>query len=242
MPLRLALTARDHGPEMRKLLPLIGHDWALRRLKGKTAERQPSAGRPLLGGRTRTLEAFMRIPAFVVFAGLLIGVAGCTSPKTTWQDFRVPDMDVAVAMPGQPALFKDVTEKDGTVTRGYILEQGSIVYSVTYSVFPAAKKGKKEAAFDSMLDSGRDELVRAMNAKLHNERRFAFGESRATELILDLPEAKGEPAHMLEVRLYLRRDETRRVLLYQTLVFGPQGYDANANVTRFLDSFHFVAG
>lgn len=37
MPLRLALTARDHGPEMRKLLPLIGRDRALRRLEGKTA-------------------------------------------------------------------------------------------------------------------------------------------------------------------------------------------------------------
>ena len=184
----------------------------------------------------------MRIQAFAVFAGLLIGVAGCGSTNTAWQDFRVPDTDVAVAMPGQPALFKDVTEKDGTVTRGYIFGQGSIVYSVAYNVFPAAKKGKNEPTFDSMLDRGRDDLVRAMNAKLRNERRFAFSESRATELILDLPEAKGEPARMLEVRLYVRRDQTHRVLLYQTLVLGPPGYDANANVTRFLDSFHFVAG
>lgn len=37
LPLRLALTARDHGPELKTLLPLIGRDRALRRLRGETA-------------------------------------------------------------------------------------------------------------------------------------------------------------------------------------------------------------
>lgn len=36
-PLRLALTGREHGPEMQKLLPLIGRDRAVRRLRGETA-------------------------------------------------------------------------------------------------------------------------------------------------------------------------------------------------------------
>ena len=36
-PLRLALTAREHGPELKKLLPLIGRAKALARLKGETA-------------------------------------------------------------------------------------------------------------------------------------------------------------------------------------------------------------
>jgi glutamyl-tRNA synthetase len=36
-PLRLALTASDHGPEMAKLLPLIGRARTLSRLKGETA-------------------------------------------------------------------------------------------------------------------------------------------------------------------------------------------------------------
>jgi glutamyl-tRNA synthetase len=36
-PLRRALTARDHGPEMRNLLPLLGRERALRRLAGETA-------------------------------------------------------------------------------------------------------------------------------------------------------------------------------------------------------------
>ena len=36
MPLRRALTGRDHGPDMAALLPLIGKDRALERLSGKT--------------------------------------------------------------------------------------------------------------------------------------------------------------------------------------------------------------
>jgi len=36
-PLRLALTAREHGPELHALLPLIGRERALRRLGGETA-------------------------------------------------------------------------------------------------------------------------------------------------------------------------------------------------------------
>ncbi len=37
MPLRLALTGRDHGPEMKRLLPFIGRERALARLRGERA-------------------------------------------------------------------------------------------------------------------------------------------------------------------------------------------------------------
>ena len=36
-PLRLALTAREHGPELKHLLPLIGRERAAARLEGKAA-------------------------------------------------------------------------------------------------------------------------------------------------------------------------------------------------------------
>ena len=36
-PLRLALTAQEHGPELKKLLPLIGRERSLARLEGRTA-------------------------------------------------------------------------------------------------------------------------------------------------------------------------------------------------------------
>jgi glutamyl-tRNA synthetase len=37
MPLRQALTAADHGPELKLLLPLIGRERALKRLRGEAA-------------------------------------------------------------------------------------------------------------------------------------------------------------------------------------------------------------
>ncbi|MFX8653253.1 hypothetical protein ABTM19_21220, partial [Acinetobacter baumannii] len=37
LPLRRALTARDHGPEMKDLLPLIGESRARARLRGEKA-------------------------------------------------------------------------------------------------------------------------------------------------------------------------------------------------------------
>ena len=36
-PLRLALTGREHGPELKHLLPLLGRARALARLRGETA-------------------------------------------------------------------------------------------------------------------------------------------------------------------------------------------------------------
>jgi glutamyl-tRNA synthetase len=36
-PLRIALTGRENGPELRALLPLIGHERAFKRLRGETA-------------------------------------------------------------------------------------------------------------------------------------------------------------------------------------------------------------
>ncbi|MBZ0139058.1 MAG: glutamate--tRNA ligase, partial [Pseudorhodoplanes sp.] len=36
-PLRMALTGRDSGPEMARLLPLIGPEKAKKRLAGQTA-------------------------------------------------------------------------------------------------------------------------------------------------------------------------------------------------------------
>lgn len=185
----------------------------------------------------------MRIQAFAVFAGFLIGLAGCAGPRTTWQDFRMPGADVAISMPGEPKLSVDSTEKDGTKSRQYLVDQGSIAYGLHYTIIPAVKKGQKEASLDAVLDGSRDGVVRGVDgAKLRNERRFALGDCRATELILDVAERKDSPAYVMKLRLYVRRDQGHRIVLYQALVVGPKGYDANANVARFLDSFHFVTG
>ena len=67
MPLRLALTGADHGPELRALLPIMGSSLCSYRLRG-------TLGRGVPGGRG------------AASAGTLAAVAGFTSPGT----FSVP--------------------------------------------------------------------------------------------------------------------------------------------------------
>jgi hypothetical protein len=184
----------------------------------------------------------MRLAACAGFAGLLLlGLVACAGRE--WTEFRMPGGDFAVSAPTKPALAKDETEKDGGIWRIYQVDQGSVAYTIDYSVSaPAKKAGAKAGSLDARLDVVRDAVVREMKAKLRNERRFTMGESRATELIFDIPATKEEAAYTIKARFYLRRDQTGRDLWYKTMVVGPAGYDANPNVARFLDSFHFVTG
>jgi hypothetical protein len=185
----------------------------------------------------------MRTPVLALAAGLLLGLTGCAGRQATaWQDFRLPHTDFAVSMPDEPKVSEDTIQKDGTISRGYLVDQGSVAYMVHYSLFPPPKS-KRPPAPDQLLDAARDELVPHMKGKLRNERRFALGETRAAELVLDVPETKDEAAYVIKARLYVRRDPaTHRAMLYQSVVVGPVGYDAHPNVARFLDSAHFVTG
>jgi len=181
----------------------------------------------------------MRIAARARLAGLLLlGLAACAG-NNGWPEFRMPGGDFAVSVPSKPVISKDVTEKDGGIWHVYLVDQGRVAYSIDYFV---SAPGKKAGSLDARLDAVRDAVVREMKAKLRSERRFALGESRATELILDVAASKGEEAYIIKARFYLRRDPAGRDLWYKTWVVGPAGYDANPNVARFLDSFHFVTG
>src|SRR5216684_2888761 len=173
----------------------------------------------------------MKKPVVILLAGLLLGLTSCAGTKAAWHDFRMPNADFSVSMPGEPKLSKDTTDKDGTISRAYMVDQGRVAYGIYYSVFPPSNS-KKPPSPDQLLDRVRDELVPSMKAKLRSERRFALGQSRATELILDVPESKEEEATVIKARFYVRRDQTRRAVLYQNLVVGPAGYDANPNVAR----------
>lgn len=185
----------------------------------------------------------MRKESLARLAGLmlLLGLAACAGRE--WPEFRMPGGDFAVSAPAKPELAKDVTEKDGGIWRIYHVDQGRVAYSIDYSVSaPVKKAAAKSASLDARLDVVRDAVVRAMKAKVRDERRFSLGETRATELILDVPESKDEEAYTIKARFYIRHDQTGRDVWYKTMVVGPAGYDANPNVARFLDSFHFVTG
>src|SRR6185437_3259133 len=187
---------------------------------------------------------FMRITALARFAGLsLLALAACggtgTGGNNVWSEFRTPGADFVMSVPSEPDVYKDIIEKDGGVWRVYTVDQGDVVYMIDYYMSGA---GRKATSPQARLDVLRDGVAQAMRGKVRAERRFSLGENRATEVVIDVPEAKNEDAYMIRARFYVRRDQSGRDISYKTWVVGPPGYDANPNAARFLDSFHFVAG
>ncbi len=180
-------------------------------------------------------------------AAMLLGVAACAPAATTaskaWPEFRMPGADFAVSLPAKPEVSRDTTAKDGSVSRSYHVDEGAIVYMVAYSA--STPKSKKIAPLDGWLDNARNDIVAKMGGKLRDERRFALGDSRGMELVLDIPKIGEKDAYTVRGRFYVKHAGTGKDLkdiLYQTIIVGDPGRDADASVARFLDSFHFVAG
>jgi hypothetical protein len=187
---------------------------------------------------------FMRINVLAGVAGLcLLALAACggngAGGNNGWSEFRTPGADFAMSVPSKPEVYKDVMEKDGGVWRVYTIDQGDVAYSIDYFISGA---GRKDTAPDARLDALRDAIARAMNGKLRNERRFALADTRAAEIVIDVPKAKDKDAYMIKARFYVRRDLAGHDISYKIWVVGPPDYDANSNAARFLDSFHFVTG
>jgi hypothetical protein len=177
-------------------------------------------------------------------AAMLLGLAACspstaTTEQSSWQEFRVPGADFAVSLPETPQPGRDVTAKDGSVSRAYAIDAGTLAYMVGYSTSPA-----KDVPVDRWLDAMRDTLPTRMGGTLRDERRFSLGDSRGMEYVVDVPRQGGAAAYTITGRVYVRHVGSGKGatdVLYQTLVTGHPGGDA-ASVTRFLDSFHFVGG
>ncbi len=156
----------------------------------------------------------------------------------------MPGADFAVSLPETPQVSEDVTAKDGSVSRAYHVEEGALSYLVAYaSSTPKAQKG---VTLDGWLDATRDALVSKMGGTLRDERRFSLGDSRGMGFLLDVPPQNGsKEAHTVKGRIYVKHagsGKNIREVLYQTLVVSNPGGEKMAAVTRFLDSFHFVAG
>jgi hypothetical protein len=180
-------------------------------------------------------------------ATMLLSLAACAGATTAsnkqWPEFRMPGADFAVSMPEQPQPSKNVTAKDGSVSRTFHVDEGTIVYMVSYSA--SASKSKKPLPLDAWLDSVRNEIVTKMNGTLRAEHRLALGDVRGIELLVDVPRVGDKDAYVIKGRFYVRHvgaGKELKDILYQTIVVGDPGGEADASVARFLDSFHFVEG
>jgi hypothetical protein len=175
----------------------------------------------------------------------LFGLAACAgrgdSRNASWQEFRVPGAGVAVAVPGAVETQKDVTAKDGTISRSYHVELGTASYAISYATYTPNPK----LSLDGWLDTMRKEFPAKMNGKLRGERRFSLGDARGMEFLLDVPRSEGDGPYTMRGRFYVRHvgsGKAMRDVLYQTLIVDNPGHDTDASATRFLDSCHFVEG
>ncbi len=201
----------------------------------------------------------MGIGGWARAAALLLGLAACapattattaaeattatqpTQADTPWPEFRVPGADFAVSLPQKPALAKEATAEDGSLSRTYQVSQGPRAYIVAYAV--SVPTSDTSAPLDGWLDDVRDGVVARLEAKLRSERRLTLGDARGMELVLDVPESDDGDAYTIRGRFYVKHAGTgadAKDMLYQTLAAGDPGSEADAPVTRFLDSFHFI--
>jgi hypothetical protein len=175
-------------------------------------------------------------------AALLLGMTACAGSRSTaaatgdsWQDFRVPGGDFAVSLPEAPKPGRDTTAKDGSVDKSYYVEESRCVYMVGYS-----SSRPNGGSLDSWLDRTRDALSKRLGGKLRGERRFALGDSRAVEFVVEVPQSAATDGYTIKGRLYAKHGGPDKDMLYQMLVTGRPGIDKAAETTRFLDSFHFA--
>jgi hypothetical protein len=195
-------------------------------------------------GNSMKITRWTRLAA----AALVLGLTACagdgsgSSNSTTaaatgdsWQNFRVPGGDFAVSLPEAPKPGRDTTAKDGSVNKSYYVEESRCVYMVGYSSSPPWKG----SSLDGRLDSTRDALSKRLGGKLRRERRFALGDSRAMEFVLDVPASATSDGYTIRGRIYVKHAPAGKDLLYQTLVTGKPGIDRAAETTRFLESFRF---
>ena len=176
-------------------------------------------------------------------AALLLGLTACAGSSSatmgaagdSWQDFRVPGGDFAVSLPDAPKPARDTTAKDGSVVKSYYVKESRCVYIVGYTSSPP----RKDTSLDGWLDSTRDALSRRLGGKLRGERRFALGDSRAVEFVLDVPRSANSDGYTMRGRIYVKHAGADKDTLYQMLVTGKPGIDKAAETTRFLESFRF---
>ena len=176
---------------------------------------------------------------------LALGLAACAGlgGEQPWQEFRMFGADFAVSLPGQPEVNEDITEKDGNVRRNYGIDAGAVTYTVAYRT--ETIRAHRAMPLDRLLDGASRELAARMKGTLHDERRFALGDTQGLEFALDVPASDKKPAHTINGRIYVKHTGAGRHMkdvLYETLVSGNSGRVDAASVTRFLDSFHFIQG
>jgi hypothetical protein len=187
--------------------------------------------------------------AALAAAAMLLGLTACVGDGDgkAWQEFQMYGADFAVSVPKMPLVNEDITAKDGNVSRNYVVEADEITYTVVYKT--STSNAKKPTSLDGWLDKLAKDIAANMKGTLRDEHRLTLDDAhgddvQSMEFVLDVPASGNKAAHSITGRIYVKHAKSGKILkdvLYETLVTADPGHDRAASVTRFLDSFHFVA-
>jgi hypothetical protein len=183
-----------------------------------------------MSGRASARMGLHGIVASLVL--LLLGISA--SAQDIWRDFRVPDADFAVTMPGEPHIVSSNADPSGATFRQYVLERTPVTFGVSYLVFPSGSVARASAA--KVIDVARDTLIKEYGAKLRSEKTLAFAGGTAREVTLDLPDTGGQTNGVAKLRVYVLGDRQ-----YTLMVLTSPGFEEGPGIARFLDSFRIVA-
>jgi hypothetical protein len=164
-------------------------------------------------------------------AMLCVGIAA--SGQDIWREFRMPEADFVVTMPGAPHAVSRNTDPSGTTFRQYVLERTPVTFSVSYLVFPSGTV--QRAGAEKVIDVARNTLVKEYGAKVREEQALAFGGGTARDVTLELPESAGQAGGIAKLRVYVLGDRQ-----YTLMVLTSPGFEQGPGIMRFLDSFRIV--
>lgn len=160
-------------------------------------------------------------------------------PKTNvaaWVEHTSREGGFVVSLPAEPReMDQTVGLSNGrTRVRGVIVNQGELIFAISYyDVPPIALAAQK-----TYLDGMRDNTVRQKNATLISEQKQTRDRMPERTLELERPSNEGG-AEMVRERLRITLAGGR---VYQALAACPASRrpDFDADITRFFDSFRIV--
>ncbi len=161
---------------------------------------------------------------------VLLFILGCRAPD--WVEFSSQKGNFSVLLPKKPVEEKEtVNTKIGPVELYAFLvelQNGKVVYGVTYSDYPAEMVEKSNP--DDLLDRARNGAVRNISGKIIKEKRIVIEGYPGRELRVVFGKTG-----VMKYRLYLVKNR-----LYQIMVLAEEENLLSSADERFLNSFRLL--
>ncbi len=169
-----------------------------------------------------------------VFTVFLLGGFGAAAQvqETGWKEFQSKEGGFSVLLPGAPVEEKQAVQTElGPIevrTFTFGLKENVGAYVVSFNDYPVELV--KQSDPQKMLDGARDGAVRTVKGRLLSEKKITLDGAPGRELRIEAPGTL-----VIQSRIYLVKNR-----LYQILAVTQKEKAADAEITKFRDSFKLV--